>query len=489
MNILHVAAEFFPLLKTGGLADVMGALPKAQATLYPQSDVRILLPGFPAILKGLQGFLETEPIAVENCFAGDFKILLGTFNDLRIYVIKADQLYGREGSPYHDPTMVPYSDNHLRFALLGWVASEMACGTLDRNWKADVVHAHDWHAGMSCAYLKAKGNPATSVFTIHNLAYQGVFPEHYLNQLNMPDHFYQMHGLEFYGNLSFQKAGIFYADHITTVSPSYAQEITQFDSAFGLHGLLSQRKNNQRLTGILNGVDDEIWHPNKDELIASNYTINKMEGKKICKTQLQHDLGLPITDNILFGVVGRFTEQKGLDWVLHSLPTIIKEGGQIALLGTGDLWLEQAFLEAARNNPEHVAVHIGHDDKLAHQFISGVDVVLVPSRFEPCGLTQLYALKYGSIPLVRFTGGLADTVIDCDSINLKNKTATGFVFKGYGKEVVESAIERACALWLHPNDWRNIQMTAMKNNFGWNIAAEKYINLYQSFLPTYAEKF
>jgi starch synthase len=477
MNILHVAAEFFPILKTGGLADVLGALPKAQMLADSNTDVRILLPGFPAILREVSNCIQ---IAKTPTFAGDISLLLGSYHSMKIYVIKADHLYLREGSPYHNAKMEPYSDNYLRFGLLGWIASELACRSLDTNWKADVVHAHDWHAGLAAAYLAAKNRPALSVFTIHNLAYQGVFPAHQFPQLKLPNEFIQMHGLEFYGQISFLKAGIFYSDYVTTVSPTYAKEITEYDYAYGLHGLLNERHENQRLLGILNGVDHEIWNPLQDIATASAFSVDNIAGKKICKTQLQKDLGLPIdSKKILFGVVSRLTEQKGLDWVYHALPNIIQQGGQLALLGTGDAWLQDAFLVAAKKWPEHIAVHIGYSDALAHQFISGADVVLVPSRFEPCGLTQLYALKYGTVPLVRCTGGLADTIVDCSLENLNNQTATGFVFNGHDTDAFVVATERVFALWERPALWKLVQKSAMSQNFSWEIAANKYLQIYR----------
>ena len=478
MKILHVAAEFFPLLKTGGLADVIGSFPKAQIQTFPQTEIRILLPGFPSILKGVS---DLKHIAELDTFAGKIDLLLGSFLGMKIYVIKAAHLYDREGSPYHNARMEAYPDNYLRFAVLGFVASILATEKCDLNWHADIVHAHDWHAGLAPAYLHLLGKPALCVFTVHNLAYQGVFPSHHFKELGLPSEFYHMQGLEFYGQMSYIKAGLFYADHVTTVSPTYAKEIIRDDAGFGLHGILQERKGNDRLTGILNGVDENIWNPLHDQAIKTPYDIDKIKDKEICKIDLQKIMGLPIdSKKILFGVVGRLTEQKGLDWVLAALPRIIEQGGQFILLGTGDEWLQNAFREAASKNPQNIAVHIGYSDPLAHQFIAGADVILIPSRFEPCGLTQLYSLKYGTLPLVRFTGGLADTVTDCTSENINNKTATGFVFHGSNVHSLESAIGKVFDIWSRPDSWRSIQETAMKQDFSWENAAAQYFKLYQN---------
>jgi starch synthase len=316
---------------------------------------------------------------------------------------------------------------------------------------------------------------------VHNLAYQGVFPADHLPELFLPSDFYHIQGLEFYGHISYLKAGLFYSDHVTTVSPTYAKEITNYEFGFGLHGLLKERKRSGRLTGILNGVDEVIWNPLNDQAIAAPYELLKIKGKEQCKAQLQKQMGLAINPTkILFGVVSRLTEQKGLDWVLAALPHIVKHGGQFVLLGSGDEWMQDAFLKAALKNPEDMAVHIGHNDTLAHQFIAGADSILIPSRFEPCGLTQLYALKYGTLPLVRSTGGLADTVVDCTLENIKNQTATGFVFYESTLHALERSLDRVFYLWAQNNSWESIQVNAMKQDFSWEKAAAQYFKLYRN---------
>ena len=477
MKILHVAAELYPLLKTGGLGDVIGALPMAQQSNYLRSEIRILIPGFPAVLSGVTNL---KKIIDLNTFAGDVSLYLGSYQNLNIYIIDSPHLFNREGSPYHDFNLESYPDNYLRFGLLGWMACELACGTIDPNWKPEIVHAHDWHAGLACAYLHVRGKPALSVFTIHNLAYQGVFAANVISELRLPPELFQMQGVEFYGHISYLKAGIYYADHVTAVSPTYAKEITTFELGSGLHGLLQERKKHNRLTGILNGVDELVWDPSTDKALVANYTMGKIQGKAECKKDIQKKMKLPIVkEKILFGVVSRLTEQKGVDWILSILPIIIKNGGQLVLLGAGELWIQEALLQIADESREHVAVQIGYDDNLAHQIIAGADVLLVPSRFEPCGLTQLYALKYGTLPLVRYTGGLADTVVDSSPTNIKHMTATGFVFHGHDISAFEESILYVFELWQQKTIWTAIQKAAMKQNFGWDVVVDQYSEIYQ----------
>ena len=331
MQVLHVCSEMFPLLKTGGLADVIGALPAAQ--IAEGIDTRVLLPAFPDIRRGV---VDAQVVTRRDTFAGRITLLYGHFNGVGIYLIDAPHLYDRPGSPYHDTNQHAYPDNVLRFALLGWVGSEMASG-LDPFWRPDVVHAHDWHAGLTPAYLAARGRPAKSVFTVHNLAYQGMFYSWHMNDIELPWSFYNMHGLEFNGQISFLKAGLYYADHITAVSPTYAREITEPQYAYGMEGLLRQRHHEGRLSGILNGVDDGIWSPQNDLLLPMRYDRDTLEEKAENKRQLQIAMGLKVDDKApLFAVVSRLTSQKGLDLVLEALPGLLEQGGQLALHGFGD---------------------------------------------------------------------------------------------------------------------------------------------------------
>ncbi|SMB81740.1 starch synthase [Pasteurella testudinis DSM 23072] len=475
MKVLHVCAELYPLLKTGGLADVTGALPFAQQ--QNGDDVRVLLPAFPAVVNGLP---LSAVVGVFDTFAGSVTLRYTEYQGLGIYLIDAPHLYQREGNPYHDQWYNDYADNYLRFALLGWFGAELGAG-LDSWWKADVVHAHDWHAGLACAYLQAKGRPAKSVFTIHNLAYQGQFNYRHMFEIGLPPEMFAVDGVELNGQISYLKAGLYYADHVTAVSPTYAQEITTAEYAYGLQGLLTTLQQQQKLSGVLNGVDYQIWNPELDGHLPATYKLKGMTGKSKCKLELQQAFGLPQDKNaLLFVMVTRLTAQKGVDLLLQALPQVLKEGVQFILLGSGDSQYEQAFSQLELQYPQQVSVEIGYNEKLSHLIIAGGDVILVPSRFEPCGLTQLYGLKYGTLPLVRATGGLADTVVDSRKENLKDRTATGFVFNNANVEQLVAAFERAEVLWRAKPQWYKVRINAMEADFSWRLAAEKYSVIYQS---------
>lgn len=474
MYVLHVCSELFPLLKTGGLADVVGSMPAAQ--IAQGANVRVLLPGFPAIKAGVP---DAQIVTTMDTFAGRIALRFGFYQGVGVYIIDAPHLYDRPGSPYHDQNLYAYQDNHRRFALLGWMGAELASGC-DPYWRPEVVHAHDWHAGLACAYLAARGRPSRSVFTVHNLAYQGMFSASHLDELHIPRDFFQMHGLEFHGQISFLKAGLFYADRITTVSPTYAREITQPAYGYGMEGLLQQLAWEGRLVGILNGVDEAIWDPATDKLITSHYDRDNLKAKADNKRQLQSAMGLEVDPRKpIFAVVSRLTSQKGLDLALEALPTLLEGGGQLVLLGAGDAILQDAFLAAAAEYPGQVGVQIGYHEAFSHRIMAGADVIMVPSRFEPCGLTQLYGLKYGTLPLVRHTGGLADTVTDCALENLADGSASGFVFSESNAADLSNAIRRAFVLWTRPNLWRYVQRQAMAKDFSWHAASKQYLELYR----------
>ncbi|GKW17708.1 starch synthase [Pectobacterium actinidiae] len=474
MRVLHVCSELFPLLKTGGLADVAGALPGAQ--IVAGMDARVILPAFPDLKKGIANL---EVVRELDTFAGHVTLLFGHFNGVGIYLIDVPELYERAGSPYHDPALYAYADNYLRFALLGWMGCEMACG-LDHYWRPDVVHAHDWHAGLTCAYLAARNRPAKSVFTVHNLAYQGLFDARHMPNLQLPSDFFQVYGLEFYGQISYLKAGLYYADHITTVSPTYAHEITLPAYGYGMEGLLKTREEEGRLSGILNGVDETIWNPAHDPLLTSHYTRDALADKAVNKRHLQTAMGLKVDDKApVFAIVSRLTSQKGLDIALSAIPDLLEQGGQLVVLGAGDADLQEGFLAAAAEYHGQVGVQIGYHEAFSHRIIGGADVIMVPSRFEPCGLTQLYGLKYGTLPLVRRTGGLADTVSDCSLENLADGLASGFVFNDCSVGSLSRAIRRVFVLWSRPTLWRYVQRQAMAMDFGWQVSAQAYGALYQ----------
>lgn len=477
MKIVHAASEFYPFLKTGGLADVLGALPLAQRA--DGEDVRVVLPYYPKVREALP---EAVEIAARDNFGGHIVFRYAEYEGVGLYLIDAPHLYERDGNPYHDAHYQDYGDNVIRFGILGWAAAAIAAG-LDEVWgRADVLHAHDWQAGLAPAYLFAWGADVKSVFTIHNIAYQGMFQAHHLAELELPWSLYQVDGLEFNGQISFLKAGLYYADCITTVSPTYAEEITREPAACGMQGLLQTRLAEGRLKGILNGVDDAVWNPQTDSALAKNYHRKAMQGKKADKKAVQEQFGLPhAAEALLLVMVSRLTEQKGADLLLTALQEKLAAGAklQFALLGSGSPQLEQAFRDLAAAYPEQVGVHIGYDESLAHSLIAGGDAILIPSRFEPCGLTQLYGLKYGTLPIVRRTGGLADTVVHVDAAALKDKSATGFVFDGPSVQALSETLEEALAVWAKPRVWSAVRTQAMQQDFGWHRAAESYAACYR----------
>jgi starch synthase len=476
MRILHAAAEIHPVVRTGGLGDVVAALPVAQQALG--HDVRLILPAYPA----LKAALEVQVVVAmlrDRFDAPVIRLLRGRLNSsgLITYLIDAPSLFNRPGNPYLGPDGRDWPDNAQRFGLLGWAAASLACGQLDVDWAADALHAHDWHAGLAPAYLRVAGGAAvTSVFTIHNIAYQGLFPPAMLGPLELPADLFTIDGLEFWGKLSFMKAGLVFADRITTVSPGYAREIATPDYGCGLDGVIGARDG--VVFGILNGVDGGQWDPANDPALESGFDAERLEARLANRNSLVRRFGLRPADGPLYGVVSRLTPQKGLDLVYDSLPVLLETGGSLVLLGSGDAPLEAAFRAAAQQYPERVAVVIGFDDPLSHAIMAGSDVVLVPSRFEPCGLTQLYALRYGAVPLVRWTGGLGDTVVDASPGALQDQTATGIVFDAATADAVRDAIRRVTALYHDRDLWRGLQRTGMRQVFSWEAAALQYIALY-----------
>ncbi|AGX87546.1 glycogen synthase GlgA [Candidatus Symbiobacter mobilis] len=478
MRVLQVSAELYPLVKTGGLADITGALPAALQSAG--CEVRAVLPGFVGVMVDLQ---DSVLLAHVEAPWGERVAVrygrLATIN-LMAYVIDVPGLYLRRGTPYEDEYRQPHGDNHRRFALLGWVATKLAYG-LDPLWQPQVVHSHDWHAGLTSAYMAfvtPKVQRVASIFTIHNLAYQGVFPPSYFFDLGLPLEAFGVNGVEFHGQLSFMKAGLFYSDYITTVSPTYAREIQTPEQGCGLDGLLRARSG--ALVGILNAVDESVWNPAIDPHIPFCYDARTPYDKVLCKADFQRRVGLTVQNEApLFGIVSRLTEQKGLYLVLSVLDTILGRGGQLVVLGTGDAWLEAVFRERAAAHPKSVSVCIGYDEPYAHRVFAATDVTLVPSRFEPCGLTQMYGLKYGSLPLVHRVGGLADTVIDCTLEDLANGLANGFVFDEFTIPAFDRAILRSFALYGRRYEWLRVCECAMQQRLGWETAAQKYKALYQ----------
>jgi starch synthase len=408
-------------------------------------------------------------------------VLQGRIDGIPVYLIEAGKLYARPGNPYVDSEGRDWPDIHLQFALLGWTAAQFADGVSD-GWRPDIVHGHDWHAGLAPAYLAARnGERPGSLFTVHNLAYQGEFPATIFNQLALPASFYSMHGLEFYGHVNYMKSGLHFADRITTVSPTYAREIQTPEHGLGMDGVLRARAG--ALSGILNGVDQAVWNPQTDAAIAARFSASEPAGKLICKQALRAEFGLAASSGPVFCVISRLTAQKGIDLVLDVLPALLRRGGQMVLLGAGTPGLEARLRRVAARYPGAVGVRLGYDEQLAHRIIAGSDVIVVPSRFEPCGLTQMYGLAYGTLPLAHRVGGLADTVSDSNAENLAAGTATGFTFEGATVGALREAAARAFALWAKPVLWDAVRRAAMSRDFAWTASALRYRDLYRDLRP------
>jgi phosphoglucomutase len=475
MKVLSVASEFFPLIKTGGLADVAGALPGALAV--EQVEMRTLMPGYSSVKAQLP---DTSIVAkFDDLFGGSATLRETAYgsNSTPLLILDAPHLYDRSGNPYLGKNGKDWPDNHFRFAALAWAASRIGLGLIE-GWRPDVIHGHDWQAGLMPVYLsEAEARPATLI-TIHNLAFQGVFPADLLSALRLPRASFTIEGLEYYGQISFLKGGLTYADHLTTVSPTYAREICTAAFGAGLEGVLRQRR--AFLTGITNGIDAEIWNPETDPNIAKPYNGRTLDAKAANKAALQQRFGLnPARDALLFCVVSRLTSQKGLDLLLGALPTILDSGGQLALLGSGDAGLEQAFLAASRTHTGRIGVVFGYDEALSHKMQAGADAIIVPSRFEPCGLTQLYGLRYGTLPVVARVGGLADTVIDANQAALLDGVATGFQFTADNMTELQTALGRAFELYADRESWQAVQRHAMGRKVDWSVPAKTYAALYR----------
>lgn len=482
MRILFVTSEVFPLIKTGGLADVSGSLPAALQKLGV--DVRILIPGYTAVLNkltNLQEIASLEKLPVIH----NATLMMGTIADtqVKVMVIKSASLYEREGGPYSDVNGQEWLDNPLRFGILSKIAAILSSAeTPIQDWKPDIVHCNDWQTGLTPACMKLNNTQAKSVISLHNMAFQGCYPPNWITSLELPSTNFTVEGFEYHGQLSFLKAGIFYADAITTVSPSYAKEIQTPEFGFGLEGLLSKRSN--ELKGILNGIDTDEWNPETDPHLVKTYSAATLADKKEVKIALQQRLGLQIDENApLLGVVSRLTHQKGLDMLVPIMQQLVEAGCQLALLGSGESTLEIAFRLLANNNPNKVSVTVGYNEPLSHQIMAGCDMFIMPSRFEPCGLNQFYGLAYGTPPIVNATGGLADSVIDTNIISFKNKTANGFVMSEASPASLLHCINQA--LNVFNNDakaWQQIQKNGMSQNLSWDKSALEYLAVYEKLM-------
>ncbi|ONG51791.1 starch synthase [Pseudoroseomonas deserti] len=473
-TVLSVASELYPLIKTGGLADVAGALPGALAA--EGIAVHSLLPGYPAVMQRLE---QAEPVLHwDDLFGGPGRLLAARAAGLDLFVIDAPHLYARPGSPYAGPEG-DFRDNPQRFAGLGWVAAELGLGRLS-GFRADVVHAHDWQAGLAPAYLHyAEASRPGTVMTVHNLAFQGQCAPELLAALRLPPQAWAMDGVEYYGGIGFLKAGLHFADRITTVSPSYAAEIRTEEGGMGLGGLLRSRAAD--LSGILNGIDTAVWNPEADAALPGPYSSDTLSAREASRAALRRRMGLaerPVAP--LLGIVSRLSWQKGMDAVLEALPALLGHGMQLAVLGSGDPALEEGFAAAAAAHPGQVGLHRGYDEALAHLVQGGSDALLVPSRFEPCGLTQLCALRYGALPVVARVGGLADTVIDANEMALAAGVGTGVQFAAAARAPLEAALGRLAALWQDRPGWQQLQRNGMAADVSWRRPARHYAALYRA---------
>jgi starch synthase len=472
IEVLSVASEVYPLIKTGGLADVVGALPAALKA--ERIAVRTLVPGYPAVLKAMRRASVAHELP--DLFGGTARLLAGRASGLDLFVLDAPHLFNRPGGPYTGADGRDWGDNAIRFAALGRVGASLARGLIAR-YEPHIAHIHDWQAGMTAAYLTYDGEQRPGVvMTVHNLAFQGQFDRRLLGELGLPPRAFSNDGVEYYGDIGYLKAGLRLADRITTVSPTYAAEICAPEGGMGLDGLLRGRAD--LLTGILNGIDETVWDPAADPLIPQPYDAADLEGRAVNKADLQARFGLdPDPDAPLFGVVSRLSWQKGLDLLLTALPVLLAEGGQLALIGTGEAELEAGFAAAAAAHPGRIGCIFGYDEALAHRVQAGADSILVPSRFEPCGLTQLCALRYGAVPVVARVGGLSDTVIDAGPMALAAGAGTGIQFAPVNAPMLESAIRRAARL-NRSEAWRRLQANGMAADVSWRGPARRYAELF-----------
>lgn len=477
-RILYVSSEVFPLIKTGGLADVAGSLPRA---LHKnQNDVRILLPAYRDVLKNVK---RSKPVAKLKHLGHDIKILETTLPGSRIktWLVDCPIAYDRPGNPYLNARGKPWADNAFRFALFSKVAAELAMNRCKLKWQPNIVHCNDWQSALVPALLSDEVNRPATVFTIHNLAYQGLFPFETFEELKLPEKFRHYDALEYHGQLSFIKGGLVYADRINTVSPTYAREIQQPEFGYGLDGLLRYRKG--RLSGIINGIDTRVWNPGQDPYLEHNYNRRSLGKKSENKRLLQQQLKLPVIDDIpMFAMVSRLVEQKGLESILSSLDSIKDWAIQIVILGTGEKKYEQALKNWAKKHPRIMAVIIGYDERLSHRIEAAADMYLMPSTFEPCGLNQLYSLRYGSLPIARKVGGLADTVTNTTTTTIKNNTANGFIVKDDTAKALLSAMQTAIDYYQQPAKWKQLQLNAMAQDHSWLKSAEQYTALYEKAL-------
>jgi starch synthase len=476
-RVLFAASEAAPLVKTGGLGDVCGSLPKALARL--RQDVWLVLPGYSVVKEQMGNLSRVADISIQRV-EGPVGLLRGDFpgSSLPCLLVDIPAHFERSGHPYVGPDGADWPDNAQRFAAFARAVVALALDRAGLAWRPDVLHCHDWQTGLVPALLAHEEKRPATVFTLHNLAYQGRFPRDAFERLALPSRLWSPQGLEFYDELSFIKGGLVFADLLSTVSPTYAREILTPDLGYGLEGLLRHRS--AQLSGILNGIDANVWNPATDPWLAATYDERRLAGKSLDKQALQTEMGLPPGPDVpLLGMIGRLVEQKGFDILISTLGDLMHEDLQCVILGSGEPRHEEALREAAHAYPDRVAARIGFDEGLAHRIEAGADLFLMPSRFEPCGLNQMYSLRYGTVPVVRRTGGLNDTVVDATPDSLADGTATGFVFQEPDPRSLLSAVQRAIELYRQPPLWHQLMLTGMGLDFSWETSAWHYLLLYR----------
>jgi starch synthase len=480
MKILFASSEAHPLIKTGGLADVSGSLPRA--IFNQQQDIRLIIPAYRQVLQQgnrveLAAYLELpgvdEPVRILSGRLPGSKVIF--------YLVDSPPHFDRKGNPYTMDDGNTWPDNAERFSVFCRAVHAIAVDAAGLGWRADIVHCNDWQTGLVPPLLVETPQAPASIFTIHNLAYQGQFDRDTFDSLGLPPHWWSMDALEFHDQFSFIKGGLVFSDWLTTVSPTYAQEIRTPAFGYGLEGLLNHREH--KLTGILNGVDYTVWNPGGDPHIPVQYHRRSLVHKGENKRALLERMGLPVKDKApLFAIISRLVAQKGIDLVLDILPMLLQRNAQLVVLGSGDKHLEAALRKARAQHPDAIGLHIGFDEPLSHHIEAGADIFLMPSRFEPCGLNQIYSLRYGTVPVVRRTGGLADTVVDTTAETLADKTATGFCFDAATGHALWETVERAIHYYHEPGNWQQLVETGMRQDFSWRRSAEHYIELYERVL-------
>lgn len=487
LHILAVASEMYPFIKTGGLADVVGALPFALGELSTAAapiTLTTLIPGYPAVMAALTkaAVTPTRALSLPKYFGGDAEIIHATVQGVALYILDAPHLFQRAGNPYSDASGTDWQDNPERYAALSLAAAMLAWGAV-AGYAPDVLHVHDWQTAMAPAYLHylgvGKHKPKT-VLTIHNLAFQGQFPAKTFARLGLPAEAFGIDGVEYYGCVGYLKAGIQFADAITTVSPTYAHEICTPQGGMGLDGLLRARGN--AVSGIVNGIDMDVWNPASDATLASEFSGETLDKRDANKRAVEDHFNIPHSDAPLFCIVSRLTWQKGIDIVIDAIDAIVAQNARLVILGTGDKALEAALYAAVAKHPTHVAVHIGYDESISHLMQGGCDAILMPSRFEPCGLTQLYGLRYGCVPIVASVGGLADTVIDANDAAVTAAVATGVQFHDLSREGLTTAVARTVRLYEQKKSWQNVQKAGMRADVAWRRSAMQYELLYRGLL-------